>query len=124
VLRLRQALYELHQAPRALYEKLDGTLHKLRFTQSEHEHATYCNCGGGWRLIVDVYVDDLIITGTSLDEILRFKEEMNMQIKMADLGLLTFYLGLEVQRSIDGIGLCQAHYAVRILEVAGMGDCN
>jgi hypothetical protein len=124
VLHLRRALYGLRQAPRAWYEKLDGTLHKLRFTQSEHEHAIYCKGGGAWQLIVDVYVNDLIITGTSLDEILRFKEEMNMQIKMVDRGLLTFYLGLEVQRSIGGIGLCQVHYAVWILEVAGMGDCN
>jgi hypothetical protein len=49
---------------------------------------------------------------------------MKMQFKMADLGLLTFYLGLEVQQSADGIGLCQTHYVVRILEAAGMGDCN
>jgi hypothetical protein len=48
-------------------------------------------------LIVDVYIDDLIIMETSPDEIGRFKEEMKMQFKMADLGLLTFYLGLEVQ---------------------------
>jgi hypothetical protein len=45
-----------------------------------------------------VYVDDLIITGTTLDEITRFREEMKLQFKMADLGLLTFYLGLEVQQ--------------------------
>jgi hypothetical protein len=75
-------------------------------------------------LIVHVYVDDLIITGTSPDEIGRFKEEMKTQFKMVDLGLLTFYLGLEVQQSVGGIGLCQAHYVVRILEATGVGDCN
>jgi hypothetical protein len=49
---------------------------------------------------------------------------MKTQFKMADLKLLTFYLGLEVKQSPSGIGLCQAHYAVHILEAAGMGDCN
>jgi hypothetical protein len=121
VLRLRRALYGLHQASRTWYEKLDGTLRRLRFRQSEHEHAIYCRSkNGGDRLIVGVYVDDLIITGTTADEIARFKEEMKQQIKMVDLGLLTFYLGLEVQQSSSSIGLCQAHYVVRILEAAGM----
>jgi hypothetical protein len=112
------------RAPRAWYEKLDGTLRKLGFTQSEHEHAIYCRGGGGRRLIVGVYVDDLLITGTTPEEIRRFKREMQLQFKMADLGLLSFYLGLEIQQGAGGIGLCQAHYAMKILQAAGMGDCN
>jgi hypothetical protein len=71
-----------------------------------------------------MYVDDLIIIGTTPDEIVRFKEEMKLQFKMANLELLTFYLGLEVQQDPGGIKLCQAHYMVRIVEVAGMADCN
>jgi hypothetical protein len=90
VLRLRRALYGLQQAPRAWYEKLDGTLRKLGFTQSEHDHAIYCRGGGGRRLIVGVYVDDLLIIGTTPEEIGRFKVEMQLQFKMADLGLLSF----------------------------------
>jgi hypothetical protein len=91
VLRLRRALYGLRQAPRVWYEKLDGTLCKLGFHQSEHEHAVYCRRSrGGNRLIVGVYVDDLVITGTTPDETARFKEEMKMQFKMADFGLLSF----------------------------------
>jgi hypothetical protein len=71
----------------------------LGFRQSEHKHAICCRGSrGGGRLVVGVYVDDLIITGTTLDEITRFREEMKLQFKMADLGLLTFYLGLEVQQ--------------------------
>jgi hypothetical protein len=125
VLRLRRALYGLRQAPRAWYEKLDETLRKLGFCQSEHEHAIYCRSNdGSVQLIVSVYVDDLIITGTTADEIARFKEEMKQQFKMAELGLLTFYLRLEVQQSSADIDLCQAHYVVRIPEAAGMIDCN
>jgi hypothetical protein len=88
---------------RAWYEKLDGTLRKLGFHQSEHEHAVYCRRSrGGGRLIVGVYVDDLVIIGTMPDEIARFKEEMEIQFKMADLGLLSFYLGLEVEQVLMG----------------------
>ena len=86
VLRLRRVLYGLRQAPRAWYEKLDSTLQKLGFQQSEHEHAIYCRANNGGRLLVGVYVDDLIITGTTPAEIRRFKEEMKTQFKMSDLG--------------------------------------
>jgi hypothetical protein len=97
----------------------------MEFRQSEHEHAIYYRGSrGSGQLIVGVYVDDLIIMGTTPGEITRFKEEMKQQFKMADLGLLTFYLGLEVQQGPGGIKLCQTDYAMRILEVAGMADCN
>jgi hypothetical protein len=116
VLKLQRALHGLRQAPRAWYEKLYGTLTKLRFRQSEHKHVIYCMCkDGGGKLIVGVYVDDLIITGTTANEIAGFKKEMKQQFKMDDLGLLTFYLRLEVQQSSCSIGLCQAHYVVRTL---------
>jgi len=43
------------------------------------------------------YVDDLIITGSSKGAIERFKDEMKTKFQMSDLGLLSFYLGIEVQ---------------------------
>jgi hypothetical protein len=49
---------------------------------------------------------------------------MQLQLKIADLGLLSSYLGLEVQQCSGRIGLCQAHYVVKIPEAVGMGDCN
>jgi hypothetical protein len=41
-------------------------------------------------LLIGVYVDDLIITGSS-------KGEMKTKFQMSDLGLLSFYLEIEVQ---------------------------
>jgi hypothetical protein len=52
-----------------------------------------------WPTHVRVYVDDLIITRTTLDEIMRFKE-MILQFKMDDLRLLTFYLGLPMEEQL------------------------
>jgi hypothetical protein len=72
-------------------------IRKLGFIQSEHEHAMYCRGSGGRRLIVGMYVDDLLITGMTPEEIGRLKREMQLQFKMADLGLLSFYLILEIQ---------------------------
>jgi hypothetical protein len=79
--------------------------------------------GGGERLIVGVYVDDLVITGSSNKSIQKFKQ-MSAVFRMSDLGMLTYYLEIEVKQSVDGISLTQGSYAKKILERGGLLDCN
>jgi hypothetical protein len=79
---------------------------------------------GDHRLVVGVYVDDLVITGANGDDITTFKEEMKAKFQMSDLGLLHYYLGLEVTQSEAGITICQGVYAAKILETAGLTGCN
>jgi len=43
---------------------------------------------------------------------------------MSDLGLLSYYLGIEVKQAGGEITLCQSSYAARILDSAGMTSCN
>jgi hypothetical protein len=116
-----KALYELRQAPRAWNAKLDETLVALGFRHSASEHAVYARGEGASRLLVGVYVDDLIITGNDDIEIASFKQQMSSRFKMSDLGLLSFYLGIEVKQGSDGISLSHATYTRKILERAGMG---
>jgi hypothetical protein len=52
--------------------------------------AIYRRGNGGNTLLVDVYVDNLVITGTKDAEVAAFKEEMNATFQMSDLGLLSF----------------------------------
>jgi hypothetical protein len=56
------------------------------------------------RLVVGVYVDDLVITGNRKSRILKFKKEM---FKMSDLGLMHYYLVIEVKQHGDGFILSQ-----------------
>jgi hypothetical protein len=126
VLRLRKALYGLRQAPRAWNAKLDSTLKGMGFGQSPHEATIYRQGNGGNALLVGVYVDDLVITGTKDAEVPVFKEEMKATFQMSDrdLGLLSFYLGIEVHQGDSGITLRQTAYAKRVIELAGLIDCN
>jgi hypothetical protein len=43
-------------------------------------------------------MDDLIITGTSQDSIVAFKKQMTKSFSMSDLGLLSYYLGIQVDQ--------------------------
>lgn len=71
-----------------------------------------------------VYVEDLLVTRSSLERIMAFKEEMSMKFEMSDLGKLTYYLGLEVEQHEGGITLRQDRYANKILEETRMDECN
>jgi hypothetical protein len=120
VYRLHKALYGLRQAPCDWNAKLDATLKEMGFQQSTHEVAMYRRGSGRSVLLVGVYVDDLIITGTKEREVEAFKAQMKKSFDMSDLGLLSFYLGVKVHQDSTGITLRQTHYAKRILELGGM----
>jgi hypothetical protein len=76
------------------------------------------------QLVVGVYVNGLIITGSDHDDIRSFKEEMAVAFKMSDLGLLHYYLGIDVKQIMSCILLSQGAYAMKILERSGMTGCN
>jgi transposase InsO family protein len=124
VLKLNKALYGLRQAPRAWNARLDRELLKLGFQRNPLEHAVYRRAQSKGNLLVGVYVDDLIITGPSQADIDAFKKEMMGSFSMSDLGLLSYYLGIQVIQKDGEIMLCQSAYALKILEQAGMKGCN
>ncbi|KAL8105967.1 hypothetical protein AgCh_029688 [Apium graveolens] len=124
VTRLETALYGLRQAPRAWYAKLSKCLEDLGFTKCPHEHAVYTKREGYEVLIIGVYVDDLLITGTRVENIERFKRKMSKEFDMSDLGKLTYYLGLEVNLKQGCIEVKQAAYVRKLLEKSGLAKCN
>ena len=90
VYKLNKALYCLRQAPRAWNEKLNKVLERLKFAKCSKEPSLYRKRRGSNLLLVAVYVDDLLVTGSDRLMILEFKEEMSKVVDMSDLGLLTY----------------------------------
>nr|GEV82225.1 ribonuclease H-like domain, reverse transcriptase, RNA-dependent DNA polymerase [Tanacetum cinerariifolium] len=76
------------------------------------------------KIYVGVYVDGLIITDTPKEEIDKFKTQMEEKFEMCDLGLLAYYLGIEVTQTNDDISIKQSAYVNKILKEAEMIDCN
>ena len=84
----------------------------------------YTHSHGKQQLIMGVYVDDLIITGGDMEVLGRFKREMSKNFKMSDLGVLIYYLSIEVQQSTADITICQGAYVKKLLDMAGLVDSN
>lgn len=77
VYKLNKALYGLRKALRASNEKLNKVLEKLSFKRCSKEPSLYRKKVKGRLLLVAVYVDDLLVTGSERSMIYEFKEEMS-----------------------------------------------
>ena len=125
VYKLKKALYGLKQAPRAWYGEIDSYFIGKGFQRSHNEPTLYIKTEGKSDiLIVSLYVDDLVFTGSSESLIKTFKEEMMKKYEMSDLGLLHYFLGIEICQNEDGIFISQKKYAKTILKKFGMGGCK
>lgn len=124
VYKLIKALYGLRQAPRAWNSRLDQCLKDLGFKRCLREQAVYTKVDKENVLVIGVYVDDLLVTGSSKQEIEKFKVQMNRQFEMSNLGLLSFYLGIEVNQKEHSTTLKQSAYAKKLLDKSGMANCN
>lgn len=113
---LKKALYGLKQAPRAWYSKLDDYLLKLGFEKSITEPTLYVVKKNEEVLIISVYVDDLLVTGSSLSMVNQFKVKMLQIFEMNDLGKMSYFLGMEVQQTNSGIFIHQKKYSFEILK--------
>jgi hypothetical protein len=73
-------------------------------------------------LIVCLYVDDMIYTGNL--ELTNFKHAMQSEFEMTDLGIMKYFLGIEVDQSTKGIFVYQKKYAANIIKKFRMEECN
>ena len=123
VCRLKKALYGLKQAPRAWYGRIDGFLVRLGFTKSDADSILYYKVVEGDTLILVLYVDDLFLIGVER-LVTWFKEQLFLEFEMKDLGLMHFFLGLEIWQWLDAILVSQGRYTIDILRSFGMMDCK
>lgn len=115
-----KALYGLKQAPRAWYEKINTYLLSSGFNKSHNEATLYTKKANHELLIISLYVDDVLLTGSNVELMENFKVEMKNHFEMSDLGLMTHFLGIEVLQSRQGIFTCQENYIKKVLEKFGM----
>ncbi|GKU94475.1 hypothetical protein SLEP1_g7971 [Rubroshorea leprosula] len=124
VYKLKRALYGLKQAPQAWYSRIESYFLKKGFEKCPYEHTLFIKSEGGKMLIVCLYVDDLIYTGNDMVMFDKFKKSMMAEFEMSDLGLMHYYLGIEVKQSDASIFISQKKYVQDILDRFRMKNSN
>ncbi|CAM8994357.1 unnamed protein product [Rhodiola kirilowii] len=124
VCKLQRSIYGLKQASRQWFSRLSDALIEFGFVQSLNDYSLFTLTTNGEFLILLVYVDDVVITGTSSDLIGRVKQFIHDKFQIKDLGHLKYFLGLEVARCAAGIFLNQRKYVIDILDEYQFTDCK
>jgi hypothetical protein len=92
---LKKPLYGLKHAPRAWYSNIDGHFMSLGFIKSDVDPNLYYKVIDGDSLILVLYSNDIFLTGANR-LIVGCKRELDLDLEMKDLGLMNYFLGLEV----------------------------
>jgi hypothetical protein len=99
VWKLKKALYGLKQAPRQWHTKLKEVLVGMGFSPCVSDPSLYLKFEDGiWIL---VYVDDMLLIGSSAEALAPIKKQLMEALPMKDLGEVSRYLGMEIEQHPD-----------------------
>ena len=119
---VKKGIYGLKQSPKLWNDTVNAYMISLGFTRFTTDLCIYKRKSEADCLFVAIYVDDLIIAGSSLPSINIFKEELKSKFKMKDLGPIHYCLGMEVRQDLEEgtITLSQNGYVDSILRRFGL----
>lgn len=123
---LLKSLYGLKQSARKWYERFHEFIRKLGFIRSEYDYCLYYKVIEGSVTYLLLYVDDLLLLGKDLNEILRIKKSMSKEFEMKDTQEMKHFLGITIERDIaEGtLKISQRAYLEAVLKRFGMDNCN
>lgn len=126
VCKLNKAIYGLKKAPLYWYQKFDNFMISEGFYKNKCDYCLYIKMTKDVIIYVIIFVDDILISGSSIKEIENLKLNLNKCFKMKDLGLLSYFLGISVEQDIKNgtIVLSQKQYLENVLVKFGMLDCK
>jgi hypothetical protein len=120
VCKLLKSLYSLKQASKQWHEKFDRTLISVGFVVNEADKCVYYRYGEGERVILCLYVDDILILRMRLDVIKETKEFLSNNFEIKDLREADVILNIKLLGEGDGrIILVQSHYVDKVLSRFG-----
>ena len=124
VCKLERSLYGLKQSGRNWNKVLHEHLSKIHFVQNEADNCVYTRETKHDKVIMVIWVDDLIIAASDENALKSVKEMLASRFQMKDLGKLKHFLGIDFVQSDNCVKMSQAKYVDKILERFQMEDCK
>ncbi|GJV07788.1 putative ribonuclease H-like domain-containing protein [Tanacetum coccineum] len=122
VYKVVKALYGLHQAPRAWYERLSAFLLQHNYRRGTIDKTLFIKKDSRDILLVQVYVDDIIFGSTNKAWCEEFEVLMQGEFEMSAMGEMSFFLGLQVKQLPDGIFISKDTYVKDMLTKSMIGS--
>ena len=113
---LDKSFYDLKQAPKQWYEKVDNLIMCKVFKVNESDKCIYYKFDNGLCTIVCLYVDDMLIFRSNLHVLNNVKSMLCASFDMKDLGEANVILGIKITRSEIGISFDQSSYIEKIVK--------
>jgi histone deacetylase 1/2 len=120
VCKLAKSLYGLKQVPRAWFARLSGKLQELGFVPSKADVSLFIYNSKAVTIFMLVYVDDIIVVSSTVSAADQLLQQLRSEFPVKDLGVLSYFLGIEVKPTQDGIVLAQNKYITDLLAKANM----
>jgi len=114
----------LKQSGRNWNRVLHDHLSENGFTQNRADNCVYYKETGNDRIILIIWVDDLLIASRDSDSLNDVKKMLTARFKMKDLGELKHFLGIDFNQSEGEVRMNQKRYISKILEKFGMSECK
>src|SRR3954462_961932 len=125
VCRLTKAIYGLKQSPRAWFEKFRDIAKKGGFQRCTVDHSVFFrHTQTGGIVIMAVYVDDIILTGSDDQGILEAQTFLKSHFVCRDMGRPRYFLGIEFAYRLQEISLSQRKYVLDLLQETGQLGCK
>nr|GEW16800.1 ribonuclease H-like domain-containing protein [Tanacetum cinerariifolium] len=121
---LQRSLYGLKQAPRAWFQRFASYIIRVGFNHSRCDSSLFIYRHGMDTAYLLLYVNDIVLRASSQTLLQQIIVSLHQKFSMTDLGSLNYFLGISVTRDSSGVFLSQRKYAVEILEMAHMVNCN
>ena len=95
---LKKSLYGLKQAPRQWYRKFDSFMHREDFQKCNADRCCYFKRYSCNYIILLLYVDDMLVVGSDMDDIRQLKQQLSKEFDMKDLGPAKKILEMQITR--------------------------
>ena len=121
---LKKAIFGLKQSPRAWFHKFSQLLFTYGFVSTVSDPTVMRKRTPHGCVILAVYVDDIIITGSDNAEVAATKAYLAQHFITRDLSPPRYFLGLEIAYRQGKMSICQRKYVLDLLEETGMLGCK
>ncbi|GJT37690.1 zinc finger, CCHC-type containing protein [Tanacetum coccineum] len=119
-----KSLYRLQKAPKQWHQKFNKVVLSSGYLLNQADKCVYSKFDkSGKRVIICLYVDNMLIFGTDQVHVDLKKEFLSSRFSLKDLGEADVILGIRVKHESNRIAISQSYYIEKVLKKFNYFNC-